>query len=290
MSKVTRAPDPDEPSVRITAPTQEELDALPPERRWELLQEGKRAEAEERERRRQSRHQWFNSVGILFGVVFAGAGLVATALSWQTAQGELRTAREGQVTDRYIRATEQLGSPAHDVRASAVHALERIARDSSRDRAAIIDVLATFVREHDPAPAVPDAKLPGEPDTDVQAALTVLARLPRASHDFTDLHGIRVPGVVLPGTRLTGMNLFTANLGHADLVLAKASYTNLTEADLSHADLGAADLKGSSLRYTNLTGADLSEADLSGADLTGVRGTTPEEVRKVARTDGTTRF
>ncbi|MEU7098522.1 hypothetical protein AB0A66_09320 [Streptomyces longwoodensis] len=79
----------------------------------------------------------------------------------------------------------------------------------------VIEVPAAFVREHDPAPAVPDAGLPREPDTDVQAALTVLGRLPRASHTFADLHG---------------------------------------------------------------------------ADLTGVRGTTPEEIRKVAKTGATTRF
>ena len=263
---------------------------MSPERRWELLQEERRYEAEEHERRRQSRHQWFNSIGILFGVLFAAAGLVATALSWQTAQSELRTAREGQITDRYTRATEQLGSRGRDVRASAVYALERIAHDSSRDRAVIIDVLAAFVREHDPAPAISDAKLPQEPDTDVQAALTVLGRLPRASRYFTDLHGIRVPGVLMPGTKLTGMNLFAANLSHADLVLADASYMNLTEANLTHADLGSARLKGSSLRYAYLTGANLKDADLTGADLTGVRGMTPEAIKKVAKTDETTRF
>ncbi|MHC5907269.1 hypothetical protein ACVNF4_25755 [Streptomyces sp. S6] len=27
-------------------------------------------------------------------------------------------------------------------------------------------------------------------------------------HDFTDLHGIRAPGVVLPSTRLTGMSAY----------------------------------------------------------------------------------
>lgn len=255
-----------------------------------MLQEEKRHAAEERERRRQSRHQWFNSVGILFGVLFAAAGLVATALSWQTAQSELRTAREGQITDRYIRATEQLGSPGRDVRASAVYALERLAHDSARDRAVVIEVLAAFAREHDPAPAVPDAKLPREPDTDVQAALTVLGRLPRASHTFTDLHGIRVPGALMPSSKMTGMNLFTADLSHADLALADATYMNLTEANLTYADLGSARLRGSSLRYADLTGADLHGADLTGADLTGVRGTTPEEIRKVAKTDATTRF
>lgn len=276
--------------VHVAEPTQEELDALPPERRWELLRQERQHEADERERRRQSRHQWFNSAGILFGVFFAAAGLVTTALTWRTGQDELRTAREGQITDRYIRATEQLGSPGREVRTSAVYALERIAHDSSRDQAAIVDVLAAFVRERDPAQSVPDAKLPQEPDTDVQAALTVLGRLPRVSHYFTDLHGIRVPGALLAGTELTGVNLFRANLSHADLILADANHMNLTEANLAHADLGSARLRGSSLRYADLTDADVRGADLTGADLTGIRGMTPEAIRRVAKTDATTKF
>ncbi|MFG2790989.1 pentapeptide repeat-containing protein [Streptomyces sp. NPDC048419] len=284
-------PAPAQPTpVRVTEPTQDELNALPAERRWELLQQEKQYEAEERERRRQSRHQWFNSIGILFGVFFAAAGLVATALSWRTGQNELRTAREGQIIDRYTRATEELGASGRDVRTSAVYALERIAHDSARDRATIIDVLAAFVREHDPATSVPDAKLPPEPDTDVQAALTVLGRLPRASHEFTDLHRIRVPGVELPTRTLSGMNLFRADLKGANLAFARASYMNLTEANLSHAELSDARLTGSSLRYADLTGANLEDADLRGADLTGARGITAAAIRKVARTDVTTKF
>jgi hypothetical protein len=277
--------------VRITEPTQDELDSLPPDRRLELLQQERAREADERERRRQSRHQWFNSAGILFSVLFTAAGLVATGLAYQTAQNELRTAREGQITDRYIRATEQLGSPGRDVRTSAVYALERIANDSSRDLLTVTDVLAAFVRDHDPSPSTPDSKLPPEPDTDVQAALTVLTRLPHVHRSvFIDLHASRIPGSQLTNADLTGMNFYTANLSKANLASAKATYTNLTDANLTGASLSSAHLNGTSLRFANLTGADLADADLRGADLTGATGMTPEAIRKVAKTDTSTKF
>ncbi|GAB2802230.1 hypothetical protein GCM10027176_03410 [Actinoallomurus bryophytorum] len=275
--------------VRITEPTQEELDALPPDRRLELLHRERQRDADERERRRQSRHQWFNSVGILFGVLFTAAGLVATALTWRTGQGELRTAREGQITDRYTKATEQLGSPGRDVRTGAIYALERIAGDSPRDRLTIVDVLAAFVREHDPAASVPAAKLPTEPDTDVLAALTVLGRIPH-SHHFTDLHATRIPGSQIPTADLSGMNLFAANLSHGDLINAKLRYTNLTHVNLTRADLDSANLTGASLRGADLTGANLKGTNLSDADLAGVRGMTPAAIRAVARTDALTKF
>ncbi|MFJ3788629.1 pentapeptide repeat-containing protein [Kitasatospora sp. NPDC090091] len=294
--------------AEIAEPTPAELAALPADRRFELLQQQRQFSAEERDRRRQSRHQWFNSAGILFGVLFAAAGLVATALTWKTGQDQLETARQGQLTDRYIRATEQLGSATRDVRTSAVYALERLADDSSRDRSTITAVLAAFVREHDPAPDVPEASLPQEPDTDVLAALTALGRLPAPTR--TDLHGVRVPGAALRSTDLSGANLLLADLSKANLGLANLSRTTLTGAKLNSAQLNGADLSrtyalGVSLRGADLTGANLTGAFLSGADLTGanltdahlegadltqVVGLTPEQIRAVARTDTATDF
>jgi hypothetical protein len=65
---------------------------------------------------------------------------------------QLHTAREGQITERFTRAVDQLGSLAVDVRIGGIYALERIARDSAIDRAATADVLAAYVRTHSPWP------------------------------------------------------------------------------------------------------------------------------------------
>jgi hypothetical protein len=52
---------------------------------------------------------------------------------------ELSLARQGQVTDRYIKAIEQLGSDKWlDVQIGGIYALERIARDSPRDHPTIM--------------------------------------------------------------------------------------------------------------------------------------------------------
>ena len=59
-----------------------------------------------------------------------------------------RLSREGQVTDRYTKAIEQLGSDKLDVRIGGIYALERVARDSRRDHPTVMEVLAAFVREH----------------------------------------------------------------------------------------------------------------------------------------------
>ena len=94
-------------------------------------------------------------------------------------RAELTLSREGQVTDRYTKAVEQLGSDKIDVRIGGNYALERVARDSARDHPTVMAVLTAFIREHSHEqwpvperhtdPAAPRATRP-----DVQAALTVV--------------------------------------------------------------------------------------------------------------------
>jgi len=304
------APGPTTPVAGVRAPTQTELDALSADRRLELLElqqqrhdrDRDRVDAE-RERRRQGRHQWINSGVLLIGAMLAGGSLLATAATLRTGQDELRTAKEGQVTDRYTKAAEQLGSGKREVRTAAIYALERIAADSPRDRHTVRDVLAAYVREHDPAPSIKPADLPKEPDTDVTAALTVLTRRPTGPPHTPplDLHSIRIPH----GTFTKGADLSHADLSHADLSYAHLpgvglQGADLRRADLSHANLSGAilyraDLSGADLQIARLVGAYLNRANLSGADLRradlfGAKGITEGEVRKVATVDGHTRF
>ena len=76
--------------------------------------------------------------------VFAAGALAFTARNFtllrrnagQADQWQRRThelTEQGQVTDRYTKAIEQLGSDKLDVRIGGIYALERVARDSPRD-------------------------------------------------------------------------------------------------------------------------------------------------------------
>jgi len=122
--------------------------------------------------------------------VFAAGALIFTArnftLSRRTVELTRRTfelTERGQVTDRFTKAIEQLGSEKLDVRIGSIYALERIARDSARDHPTVMEVLAAFIREHsheqwptgEPAADAPPAG-PIRPRPDVQAAVTVIGR------------------------------------------------------------------------------------------------------------------
>lgn len=99
---------------------------------------------------------------------------------------------QGQVTDRYTRAIEQLGSDNLGVRIGGIYALGRIADDSPRDHPTVMEVLATFIRDVSQEPLRPPSgaksgtksvakadkgpRLPGTARPDVDAAITVIGR------------------------------------------------------------------------------------------------------------------
>ena len=296
MRKVTDSVEPEEPSAPPSTPpdeaatplawrshgrrlpkepTQEELDALPVKERLELIG-----------RRRASIHQFLNSIGIVLTVVF-------TAVTVVTTQQELRVGQQGQITDRYTKAVDQLGSTKLDIRLGGIYALERLASDSPRDDRTVYDVLCAFVREHDPKP--PDKPPPladihtaliyKPPATDIQVALTVIGRRKPLTDGFNpDLTSIRTSqadltqaklanaklfNADLTGADLTGTDLHSADLHDAVLFSANLLRANMAGADLERTDLFEVDLRGANLEGANLTRADLTNAVLTGANLEG---------------------
>jgi len=179
--------------------------------------------------------------------------------------------REGQITDRYTKAIEQLGSSTIDVTIGGIYALERIARDSPRDHPTVMEVLTAFVREHSrerwPSSATNESGTETPARTtrpDVQAAITVIGRRDTRS-DRRETRGDRRRQPI----DLTGANLTRANLSDADLSAARLTGADLTGANLDDAKLTSAHLNGAHLNGAHLDDADLDDADHTGAHLTG---------------------
>ncbi|WP_162641809.1 pentapeptide repeat-containing protein [Streptosporangium sp. 'caverna'] len=180
-----------------------------------------------------------------------------------------RLSEQGHVTDRYTKAIEQLGSDKRDIRLGGIYALERIARDSARDRPTIMDVLAAFIREHSHDDKAEESSTAKSPATDIRAALTVIGR-----RDIPDDEPVR--RIDLAGADLSRANLRRANLSHVNLYRTNLYRADLYRADLTGAYLRRADLRRADLTRANLTGANLTDTDLTDTDLTGVIGLSVE--------------
>jgi hypothetical protein len=270
---------------------------------WELGAQARTLSAAERAKAindvRATLLQGIGGAVLLLGAYF-------TFRQLQTSREQLQIAQQGQVTERFTRAIDQLGHAELDVRLGGIYALERIANDSPDDRATIAEVLTAFVRGHAPWPPrskkqpPADAPIDQVPELqvrapDVYAAVTVLARwrppprfggepldlhatdLRRARLDAPDLQRARLYDANLQGSRirgaqLRGVILGRAQLQEADLLGAQLQeadlrFANLQEADLRFANLQGARLEGAQLQGANLRRADLQEADLGGANL-----------------------
>src|SRR5215211_7075193 len=201
--------------------------------------------------------------------ILAGTALLSGIyFTWRT----LQVNREGQITERFTRAIDQLGKIENgqklfEIRVGGIYALERIARESEEDYEPIMEVLTAYVRQN--APLKPEKETAEEepdkeertPDPDIQAITTVLRRLTR-------VHGQGQPGSLdLHDTDLYRANLQEANLQKANLQEANLQKANLSKADLQRADLLDANLIGANLSKADLSGAFLSDANLIGANL-----------------------
>jgi hypothetical protein len=254
--------------------------------------------------------------------ILGGAALLSGLyFTWRTLQAN----REGQLTERFTRAIDQLGAtddktgePRLALRLGGIYALERIDKESP-ERAyhrTVVEVLTAYIRgdsrqdrgessrptlvsnedaeqekglERDAEPAL------RRPPADIQAILDVLNRreedrVPKKHH----VHHLELPGANLQGANLQGANLEGARLEGANLQGAGLEGTHLEDARLQEthlqgAHLEAAHLQGARLQGADLEGAHLQVADLRKADIREARNLVQEQIEK-ANGDETTQL
>ncbi len=230
--------------------------------------------------------------------LIAIVGAVLTALSY-------RLSRAGQITERFTRAIDQLGSEELDVRLGGIYALERIARDSKHDHPQIVEVLTAYVREHSRSQE-PETTNRSKLRQQVEGRFPILRDLRDARRNIQQtqerqlglrdfIHALATEGVqekpvrggdfaarfggMVPTRPATDVQAAMSVLGRrqhsydrpgASLDLAFADLRALRlpvrGAYLDGAVLVGAHLEGAILREARLAGADLSSAFLNDAD------------------------
>jgi len=209
--------------------------------------------------------QILGGVAVLAGVYFA----------WQ----QLNVTQQSQITERFTRATEQLGSDKLEIRIGGIAAFERLARDSDKDFGPVFVILETFIRENAPREKS-DEEYPrttvyssriGEPmPADIDAALRALMSLSRdpGNRRSLDLHGTNLEGGLFGiGGKLSPAFLFNTNLQYASLASVKFPKADFTDSNLRGAALIDANLSGASFENAQLNDAILEDANLNGAYL-----------------------
>lgn len=209
-------------------------------------------------------------LAIVQGLVALGAGiaLMYTARTY-------RMSYRAQVTDRFFKALERLGSEEIYIRIGAVQALEQILHDSPGQVEPSVKVLTAFVRHRSAFPNEECEPVPANCETpsDVQTALTTMTRINIRSSWPIDLSCLWLPGAQfhradladadLRECDLTGAEFYSARLIRANLSGAQCERAKFDRADLERAVLGEADLSQTWFRNADLTRAFMAEAYLN---------------------------
>ncbi|MET8423832.1 pentapeptide repeat-containing protein [Nocardia sp. NPDC004860] len=233
---------------------------------------------------------WTAMAAIATALAAVGA-LVFTGLNLRETRHQYGLSQQVEVTDRFGKSVEHLGSDQQTIRVGGVYALERIARDSAADSQTVVDVLSAFLRAGE-LTHCPDFKPPADtapiaepPPADLWAAAAAISHTYTLFQDhqldlrktclvMVDLSGKRFSHTVFMNAWLTWSKLCAAKLDDTDLQGARVDFANLQGADLSGANLGFANLSHSRLDGVNLStpngrGANLSHATLHDTSLRG---------------------
>jgi len=224
---------------------------FPPDKKFEA---GEKELIELRNETRKTYAQIVGGLVLLFGLYLTYRRITATERNVQVAQ-------EGQITERFTRAIEQLGNPQLEIRLGGIYALERIAKDSVDDHWTIMEVLTTYVREN--------AKWEQEPYRPVS-----LPKSKQNRKNKKEKLKHSEPVEPIPPPRPADIQAILTVVGRRKWIDTEEAainlcYTNLQAADLHGANLRGADLRGANLAYANLHGADLEKAKLHEAILRG---------------------
>lgn len=92
--------------------------------------------------------QIIGGIAILYGLYLTARRTKAIEDTSRSQFEALKISEEGQITERFTRAVEQLGSGKLELRLGGIYALERIARDSAKDHLTVMEVLTAFLKEH----------------------------------------------------------------------------------------------------------------------------------------------
>lgn len=205
--------------------------------------------------------------------VTAVAALYFTAGALDATRDQIIVSEQGQITERFGKALEQLGSDVIITRLGGIYALERLAIDSPRDHLTIVDVLSSYVRER--APIGDSCGKSSRPPTDIQAAVTVLARRivdPTVAQQPIDLRAACLANVDFSGgwtfgdVRVPGRSIDPSMENRdrdRDGVFETQVFGDFRNANLADSDLTNAVLHNAMLEGVNLTQAKLTRGTYS---------------------------
>ncbi|MFJ7216565.1 pentapeptide repeat-containing protein [Amycolatopsis sp. NPDC098790] len=187
----------------------------------------------------------------------------------RVAQAVERDARERRLSELYLKAVEQLGSPQAAVRHGGLYALERVAQDNPHQRQTVVNVICAYLRNPYTPPPKNSQPRPLGIRRPLLRSATVGRSTPAPSRD-----GGRDAILQEREVRLTAQRILQLHLRPGpNLDQPQPSFWGNLDIDLTGATLINFILDGCAIATATFTGASfIGDAGFGGATFTGRAG------------------
>jgi len=215
-------------------------------------------------------NQYRATLAQILGGVAIGISLYYTHKRVSATEKSIIIAQEGQITERFTRAVEQLGAinhlghPAIEIRLGGVYALERIANESEKDYWPIMEILTAYVRKN--------SRIPEEIyEEDSEAAEAFDEYIDEKNREIFKFDIQAIIAVIRKSTiiRKNKSSFNAEEFNYLDLKKTDLRRSNFQETDLTGANFEEANLKGANLQEANLRDAKLFKTNFHRANLKG---------------------
>lgn len=229
-------------------------------------------------------------------VLFAGAYFAWKRVA--ATERNIEVLEEGQITERFTRAIEHIGSGKTEIRLGGIYALERIAKDSGKDHWTIMEILTAYLRENSPREDDDETGVDDYLPIEIRAILEIIHWRNFTYEDdnkVLDFSGSKLQYANFEGTMLRNayfvdsnvwMGKFSgANLKGSSYLFSNLNYANFSQSNLSETIFVNATLVNATLKGTVASDAQFAEADFTNAkcQMIDLKGT----VLTDAKMDGT---
>jgi hypothetical protein len=171
-----------------------------------------------------------------------------------------RLTRDGQITDRFSKAVDQLAGSKLPQCLGGIYSLERVARVSKYDHGVVLETLVDFLRASLPADGSPAHT---EQRLKIQAVITVLGRR-RTDFDVPDrwlrLNKLNLSGLAFDGGDFGKANFRGSTMIRATFIEARLEGTIFSGAHLQKAVFASASCKGAKFDGAHLEDAETTTA------------------------------
>ncbi|MHB8103192.1 MAG: pentapeptide repeat-containing protein [Methanosarcina sp.] len=231
-------------------------------------------------------NQFRTTLAQILGGVAIGISLYYTHKRISATEKSLIIAQEGQITERFTRAIDQLGNKKLEVRLGGIYSLERISKESKDDYWPIMEILTAYVRRNSSvnvdessyeycwidAPISTDiqdneitkkrAPEVKQLSLDIQAVLTVLGRR-KYTYNNEEFERLNLSKTFLNRLTLSGAHFEGTDFKYSYLQRAFLERIHFENAKFTFAHLEVAEL-----RECNLEGASFENGHFEGAYIT----------------------